>query len=176
MKAIGVTGTWYPPTQDVSVRRWHAAYALEAFHRSGQEKFLTLYIRMVGEGGTFASDFWFASDGDERRDCLRPRCWRCNQRKPVSAFRVDRHALHGRSPWCKTCELEREDNPAGRQWHRNPTGVKRRVIPIDEPVVYFKECECCGKRYETVHHNQRYCSRSCRWAVNKRNHRARKAA
>lgn len=165
-----------PDTTELALRRLDAYEWLHLFLRTGNDKHLSRFVRLVGEGGTFVSDFWFASDGDEHRDCLRPRCWRCRQRKPVSAFRVDRHALHGRSPWCKSCELERADNPIGRQWHRNPTGVKRKVIPIEEPIVYFKECECCGKRYETVHHNQRYCSRSCRWAVNKRNHRARKAA
>lgn len=178
MKATGVTGTHYPPVQDVSVRRWHAGYALDAFRRSGRDKFLELYVRMVGEGGTFPTDFPVVSfEPMGGRDALKPRCWRCRQRKPLASYRSDKHALHGHSPWCKTCEREREDGAVdGRTWHRNPTGVKRKVIPIDEPVTFVKTCECCGRQYETVHHDQRYCRRQCRWAMNKRNHRARKAA
>lgn len=63
----GTLTAYIPDTTDLALRRLSAYEYLDAYLRSGSEKNLSRFVRLVGEGGTFASDFWFASDGDERR-------------------------------------------------------------------------------------------------------------
>lgn len=164
-----------PGTTELAEKRVEAYPHLIRFWQSGNDRWLQRFVALVGEGGTFPSDFPvipFEPTGG--REALKPRCWRCGQRKALSSYRVDHRALHGHSPWCRVCERERAEGTAdGRTWHRNPTGITRKVIPIDEPVIYHKTCEHCGREYETMHADQRYHSKQCRKNAQQRRFRIR---
>lgn len=183
-----------PDTVELAERRAEAGKHLVRYHQSGNDRYLAWFVSLVGDGGTFPSDFpVIPEEPTGGRYSLRPQCWRCRQRKAWSSFMLTprewaerkdriRHHLpveelwHGHSGWCHSCRIERADNRPGRTWYRMPTERHGKIIAIDAPVTLMKVCECCGDEYETVHADQRYCSKTCRERAKKRRYRDREVA
>lgn len=163
-------------TEDWALRRVAAHGNLVAYWRTGNERRLEWYVAIVGENGTFESDFAFESDlryhMQHGRPALYPRCSHCWQRKPLASFRHDRKALHGHAARCKACEDGGEDE---YNWRRNPSDVRPvlRIVPKEEPTVRFPICPCCGERFETTIDEQIYCSKRCKRTAQTRRYRER---
>lgn len=192
MELIRLTA-YIPDTVELAENRVEAWEHLVRFRQSGNDRWLGRFVSLVGDGGTFPSDFPVIShEPPGGRDGLRPCCARCRQRKRWASFMLTpselaerreriRHGKpvepmwHGHSMWCHSCRVERADNKPGRTWYRTPTGRHLKVVAVDEGRTFAKVCECCGTTYETAHRDQRYCSKTCKATAKKRRQRGRAA-